>query len=113
MDGDFRVISYAEIDLEQTGVLLKSQGLLKVDLGSLRAQTMKAMLEEERKLNVAVHTRFAYLRRMLNGLLDITYLFPLVLLSPKVIELFCIYLNHCHHAEWENLPNGKYRITLL
>ena len=113
MDGDFRVISYSEIDLEQTKVLLKSQGLLKVDLGWMRAQTMMLMLEQERKLNVKVHTKFARLRRTFSVFLDITYLFPLALLSSKIVELFCIYVNHCHHAEWEKLPNGKYRFTLL
>ena len=112
-DGDFRVITYSEIDLEQTKILLKSQGILKVDLGWWRARTMIALLNQERKLNLRVHTKFARLGRIVSTLLDITYLFPLALLSSKLVELFCIYVNHCHHAEWETLPNGKYRFTIL
>ena len=113
MDGDFRVISYSEIDLEQSEQLLKRQGLLKVDLGWLRARTMMVMLGEDRKLRAKVRTRFARLRRVVNVLFDLTYLLPLTFLSSKLVELHCIFVNHCHHAEWERLPNGKYRFTFL
>ena len=107
------MISYAQIDLEQSGELLKSQGLLKVDLGWLRARTMMIMLEEDKKVRVGVRTRFARFRRAANVVFDLAYIFPLTLVSSKLVELHCIFVNHCHHAEWERLPNGKYRFTFL
>ena len=113
MDGDFRVISYSEIDLTHSEELLKSQGLLKVDLGWLRARTMMVLLEQDRKLRVKIRPGLARVWRMLNVLIDLTYLLPLTFLSSKLVELHCIFVNHCHHAEWEKLPNGKYRFTFL
>ena len=107
-----RAITYLEIDLDRTKLLLEHQGLLLVELGWLRARTLVLLLEQERRLRPRAQSLFTRIWRRIGVLLELTYLFPLTLVSSKLVELHCIYVNHCHHAEWERLGNGRYRFAL-
>ena len=113
MNGDFQTIGYSEIDLDKTKLLLKQQGLLVVDLGWFRAHTLMALLEDERKLNDRSSPRPNLTLRAVALRFDLVRLLPLVLLSPRLVELLCIFVNHCNHAEWQRLETGKYRFTLI
>ena len=113
MNENFRAIEYAEIDLAKTEVLLKEQGLLLVDLGWFRARTLIALINEEKKLNSYRVLGIGRLRGFFIGLYDIFRLVTPVLFNPKLVELHCIYVNHCNEAEWKKLETGKFRFTLL
>jgi hypothetical protein len=110
---NFRAIEYAEIDLAASEVLLKEQGLLLIDLGWFRARTMIALINEEKKLRSYRASRTGIVTIIFNTLLDIFHLVPLVLLSPNLVLLHCIYVNHCNDAEWKKLESGKFRFTLI
>jgi hypothetical protein len=111
--GNFHPIEYAEIDLVKTEVLLKEQGLLLIDLGWFRARTLIGLINEEKKLNSYRALRIGRLRGIFIVLYDIFRLVPLALFSSKLVELHCIYVNHCSEAEWKKLETGKFRFTLL
>ncbi len=113
MNGNFRNIEYEEIELAKTEVLLKEQGLLLVDLGWFHARTLIALINEEKKLDLDRSLRIGRLHKISIVIFDICRLVPLVLFSPKLVELHCIYVNHCNKAEWEKMENGKFRFTLL
>lgn len=112
MNGDFQTIGYSEIDLDKTKLLLKQQGLLLVDLGWFRAHTLMALLKEERKSNDRSSPRPNLTLRVVALLFDLLRLIPLTLLSPNLVVLHCIFVNHCNHAEWQRLETGKFRFTL-
>ena len=113
MDEKFHIIEYSDINLHGTETLLKEQGLLLVDLGWFRGRTLMAMLNEEKKLRSRAFVRRFFAWRLLEGIFDIIWLVPLTVLSSKLIELHCIFVNHCSHWEWEKLKSGKYRFRLL
>lgn len=113
MSPDFHAIGYSEIDLDKTKLLLKQQGLLLVDLGWFRAHTLMALLNEERRLNDRSFPRPGLTQQAIAFAYALIRLVPLVLFSSKLVELHCIYVNHCNHAEWQQLETGKYRFTLI
>lgn len=113
MNGDFQAIGYSEIDLDKTKLLLKQQGLLLVDLGWFRAHTLMALLNEERKLNDRSSPRPGVTQEAIAFVYYLIRLVPRVFLNSKLVELHCIYVNHCNHAEWQRLETGKYRFTLI
>lgn len=112
MGPEFRTIGYSDIDLDATERLLKEQGLLRVELGRFRAWTLNVLLNQERRLRTRPRSTVGRLWRRTAPLLELVYLFPLVVLSSKLVVLHCIYVNHCHHVEWERLPSGKRLFTL-
>jgi len=113
MNGDFQPIGYSEIDLDKTKLLLKQQGLLLVDLGWFRAHALMALLDEERKLNDRSCPRPGVTQQAIEFIFYIFRVVPLAFLNSKLVELHCIYVNHCNHAEWQRLETGKYRFTLI
>ena len=113
MNGDFQPIGYSEIDLDKTKLLLKKQGLLLVDLGWFHAHALMALLDEDRKLNDRSCPRPGVNQQAIEFVFFILRVVPLAFLSSKLVELHCIYVNHCNHAEWERLETGKYRFTLI
>jgi|GEM_PF-3991192 len=113
MNGDFQPIGYSEIDLDKTKLLLKQQGLLLVDLGWFRAHALMALLNEDRKLNDRSCPRPGVTQQAIVFIFDMLRVVPLAFLNSKLVELYCIYVNHCSHAEWKRLETGKYRFTLI
>jgi len=113
MNGDFQSIGYSEIDLEKTKALLKRQGLLLVDLGWFRAHMLMALLDDERKLNDRSRPPPSVNQQALEFFFSIIHMLPLVFASSKLVELHCIFVSHCSHAEWKLLETGKYRFTLI
>ncbi len=113
MNGYFQPIEYSEIDLDKTKVLLKQQGLLLVDLGWFRAHMLMALLNDERKLNDLSRPPPSVNQQAIEFLFSMIHMMSLVLASSKLVELHCIFVNHCTHAEWELLETGKYRFTFI
>jgi hypothetical protein len=113
MDGDFKPIEYFEIDLDATEVLLKQQGLLLVDLGWFRAHMLMALLDDERKLNDRSRPPPSVNQQAIDFFFSMIHMVPLVFASSKLVELHCIFVNHCSHAEWKLLGTGKYRFTMI
>ena len=109
MNGDFQPIGYSVIDLDKSKLLLNQQGLLLVDLGWFHAQALMALLDEERKLNDRSCPRLGVTQQAIEFIFPILRVAPMALLDSKLIELHCIYVNHCNHAEWQRLETGKYR----
>jgi hypothetical protein len=113
MNAKFRVIEYPDIDLSNTELLLKEQGVLVVELGWFRAHTLMALINQEKKHDSYLLSRQSYARRVLSLMFDLLCLMPFVLISSNLVVLHCIYVNHCSYAEWEKLSNGKFRFSLL
>ncbi len=72
-----------------------------------------ALLNEERRLNDRSFPRPGLTKQVIGFAHALIRLVPLVLFSSKLVELHCIYVNHCNHAEWQRLETGKYRFTLI
>jgi hypothetical protein len=112
MSNKFDAIGYSDIDLHKTEALLKSQGLLYVELSSFRAKTMIILLNIEKRFKSNEYKKLSKPQRLIEGLWDILRVTPLTLISSNLVMLHCIYVNNCTNSDWEKLQNGNYRFTL-
>ena len=112
ISGEFKTIYYADIDLDNSEVLLKKQGLLTIELKWLKAYTLIALLKQEDKIDSYTKFRPSLIYRLLTLIFDFFYLIPLILFSSNISILHCIYVNNCKAAQWKKLPNGYYQFIL-
>jgi len=109
----FQVIEYADIELDKTRALLKAQGLLLIDLGWFRSRILLSIFKEHEKLASRSFLKTWLPLRILETTFDILRLVPLSMMSARLIELHCLFVNDCSYYEWRMLPNGRYRFTIL